>query len=293
MSKNFFIIFQLLIIISNSSNITYKNYYISSTSDDKDNDLLINVYLNSTEQAIIFTSDNFDSIKINGNVNYFYGSSKIEYIYNCNTITLYSPSYFLYWESQQTPFEFEITCLLQNKTIDFEQEDLIIFEDSLYIYLPGIVNKDYVNITDYDLLNALINQNISRNFTFNLSKEFDFNKYFFGLDPFNQGTEFYIGKGFEEFGSKNYIIFNRFITINTDIAKNLNNNIIELYNITNKEIYETSLISNTIHRNFYNDNTSLTLLENILVNYDVLWGRNQYIKINYFLLINLMFFFFI
>ncbi len=74
MAKNFIIIFQLLIIIANSSNITYLNYYRSSTSDDKDDDLLINVYLNSTEQAVIFTSDNFDSIKINGNVNYFYGS---------------------------------------------------------------------------------------------------------------------------------------------------------------------------------------------------------------------------
>ena len=133
MSKQFFIIFQLLIIISNSSNITYKNYYISSTSDDKDNDLLINVYLNSTEQAIIFTSDNFDSIKINGNVNYFYGSSTIEYIYSCNTITIYSPSFFLYWESQQTPFEFEITCKLKNKNINLEQDDLVKFEDTLYI----------------------------------------------------------------------------------------------------------------------------------------------------------------
>ena len=207
MSKNFIIIFQFLIIISHSS-ITYINYYISSTSDDKDDDLLINVYLNSTEQAVILTSDNFDSIKINGNVNYFYGSSTIEYIYSCNTITIHSPSFFLYWESQQTPFEFEITCKLKNKTIDLEQDDLVKFEDTLYIYLPGIVNKDYINITNYDLLYALVNQKISRNFSFNLSKEFDFNKYFFGLDSFNQGTKFYIDIGFEEFGSKNYIIFN-------------------------------------------------------------------------------------
>ena len=290
MAKNFIIIFQLLIIIANSSNITYLNYYISSTSDDKDDDLLINVYLNSTEQAVIFTSDNFDSIKINGNANYLYGSTTIEYIYNCNTITLYSPSFFLYWGNQQTPFEFEITCKLKNKIIDLEQYDLIKFEDSLYIYLPGIVNKDYVNVTNYDLLYSLINQTISRNFTFTLSKDFDFNKYFFGLDTFNQGTEFYIGKGFEEFGSNNYIIFNRFITINAKIAEMFYINIREFFNITNNETYEIPLIANIIHRNFYTDNTSLNLLENILVNSEILWGRNQFIKINYFLFINLIFF---
>ncbi len=280
MSKKLYSLLFLLLIISINSEITYINYYISSTSDDKEKDLSINVYLNETEQAVYLTSEDFDSIKINGNVNYFYESYKIEYIYSCNQIVIYSPSFFLYWKSQQTPFEFELECTLQNKTINFNKKDLIEFEDRIYIYIPGIVGNNFEDSTNGDLLYSLVNQNISKNFTFTLNKEFDFNNYFFGLDPFNQGTEFYIGNGFAEFNSKHYIILNRFISINSKVANTFYNSIREPYNITNNEIYTTSLISTIKYRNFYFDNLSLIQLENILINPDVLLEKCHFIHIN-------------
>ena len=100
------------------------------------------------------------------------------------------------------------------------------------------------------------------------------------MDPFNQGTEFYIGKGFAEFNSKHYIILNRFISINSKVANTFYNSIREPYNITNDEICTASLTTNINYRNFYVDNLSLIQLENILINPDVLLEKCCFIHIN-------------
>ena len=262
---NLILILLLIILLSKSNQqlTEYINFNIHSVQSKKDKNITINVTIDKTK--IIFETEDFENIILDGNINFYYEEKKNIYSYKCNKIELNIPSSFLYWNSQRTLFDYLIYCNIieKNNTLNKDEERLLI-NNKLYLILPVVYINNYNNNDSSDFLYHLSKQkNINKNFSYVIqNNEFIFDHYFFNLDKNNPVIEFYIANHINEI---TFINFNRFISVGDEIKNFIYKNFVEKYNIYTPLFYNNSLQNsgNIIYNNFYANYEYDLLLENL------------------------------
>ncbi len=262
---NLILILLLIILLSKSNQqlTEYINFNIHSVQSKKDKNITINVTIDKTK--IIFETEDFENIILDGNINFYYEEKKNIYSYKCNKIELNIPSSFLYWNSQRTLFDYLIYCNIieKNNTLN-KDEELLSINNKLYLILPVVYINNYNNNDSSDFLYHLSKQkNINKNFSYVIqNNEFFFDKYFFNLDKNNSVIEFYISNYLNE---STFVTFNRFIPVGEEIKNFIYKNIVEKFNINSSLFINYSLgnFENVVYKNFYTNFEYDSLLENL------------------------------
>ena len=263
---NLILILLLIILLSKSKSdenlYRYINFNLHSVQSKKDKNITINVTIDKTK--IIFETEDFENLILDGNINFYYEKKQNIYSYKCNKIELNIPSQFLHWNSQRTLFEYIIYCNLieKNNTLN-EDEEILIINNNLNLILPVVYINNFNNNVSSDFLYHLSKQKISEKFSYVIkNNEFNFDYYFFNLDKNNPVIEFYIANFFEEM---TFINFNRFISVGDEIKNFIYKNFVEKYNIYTPLLFNNSLQNsgNIIYNNFYANHEYDFLLENL------------------------------
>ena len=261
---NLILILLLIILLSKSNQIInkYINFNLHYVKSKKDKNITINVTINETK--IIFETEDFENIILDGNINFYYQEKKNIYNYKCNRIELNIPSNFLYWNSQRTLFDYIISCNLIEKINTLNKdEEILSINNNLYLILPVVYINNFNNNVSSDFLYHLSKQNISKKFSYVIkNNEFNFDYYFFNLDKNNPVIEFYIANYIDEI---TFINFNRFISVGDEIKNFIYKNFVEKYNIYTPLLFNNSLQNsgNIIYNNFYANYEYDLLLENL------------------------------
>ena len=284
-----FIIILLNLISKTKSLNQYINYNIHSVKSMKDKNITINVTISDTK--VIFETEDFENIILDGNINFYHEGKKILYFYKCNKIELNIPSQFLYWNKQRTLFEYIIYCNMIEKinTLD-AKEELLEINNNLSLFLPVVYINDFNNNDNSDFLYHLIKQkNISKKFSYVIkNNEFIFDKYFFNIDKNNPVTEFYIANYLNDI---TFITFNRFASVGDEIKNFIYNNIVEKFNV-NSPLFTNMTLENSgniVYKNFYSNYEYDYLLENLQNMKIEISGNFLYYKFNFILIIILLF----
>jgi hypothetical protein len=262
---NLILILLLIILLSKSNQIInkYINFNLHYVKSKKDKNITINVTINETK--IIFETEDFENIILDGNINFYYQEKKNIYSYKCNRIELNIPSNFLYWNSQRTLFDYIIYCNIIEKINTLNKdEEILSINNNLYLILPVVYINNFNNNDSSDFLYHLSKQkNINKKFSYVIqNNEFFFDKYFFNLDKNNPVIEFYISNYLNDI---TFITFNRFISVGEEIKNFIYKNIVEKYNINSSLFINYSLenYENVVYRNFYINYEYDSLLENL------------------------------